>query len=149
MHSFSTSSLVSSSFYVRLALSPCGRFLAAGSSGYAGETSIFDVSPPSARSLFEETRAANVVLRGHTAEVGGIDWAQGTLATCGDDNLIRMWRPNADVAKAASADKQAPERWHYSGAWQPKLVNRRLARASAGPPPTQAPPTEADAMECD
>lgn len=83
MHTFSAPALLSSSFYVRLALSPCGRFLAAGSSGLSGSTSIFDVSAPSARRIYGDTRDAGVVLNGHTAEVGAVDWAHDTVSGAG------------------------------------------------------------------
>lgn len=70
------------------------------------------------------------------------------LATCGDDNLVRMWRPNSEVAHAARRDINAPERWHYSGAWAPKNVKSRMLRSSPGPQTASA-RMATDAMDCD
>lgn len=80
MHTFSASSLLSSSFYVRMAISPCGRYLSCGNSGNGYGTHIFDVSAPSARRVYGETKRASAILRGHTHEVGGIDWANDAVS---------------------------------------------------------------------
>ena len=68
------------------------------------------------------------------------------LATCGDDNIVRFWRPDAQVAKSARADTQAPERWHYSGTW-PHRNSRMTATLAAAGPSGMA--SGGDAMQCD
>ena len=165
MHTFSSpASLLSSSFYVRLSMSPDGRYLACGSSGLGYGTSIFDTTTTASRRVFGETREASAVLNGHRQEVGSLDWADGAvspasacsatprrlvgpgaeplppslqLATCGDDLSVRVWRPNAHVAQRALAADDADERWHYSGAWSP--LPKKTGTVSA----------ETSAMECD
>ncbi|KAF8138254.1 WD40-repeat-containing domain protein [Boletus edulis] len=97
------------SFYVRLASSPCGRWLASGCSGKNGSSFLFDVS--NAARL--KSLAAAVELRGQTGEVGAVDWAHETLATCADDGTVRLWRPNYDVYQKCLSDPDA-ERWNWS-----------------------------------
>ena len=81
MHTFSSpASLLSSSFYVRLSMSPDGRYLACGSSGLGYGTSIFDTTTTASRRVFGETREASAVLHGHRQEVGSLDWANGAVS---------------------------------------------------------------------
>ena len=138
MHVFSSPSFVSSSFYVRLAISPCGRYLAAGSSGSGYNTHIWDLKTQRSSRLYGETKEAGVVLKGHTGEVGGVDWAGDTvrknshptyskteipvcqLATCGDDYLVRLWRPNAHTSNAARLSEDNECKWRWSGTWDQK-----------------------------
>lgn len=81
MHTFSSPSLLSSSFYVRLSISPCGRYLASGSSGNGFSTNIWDLKThSSARQVYGETRECSVALKGNTEEVSGIDWADDTVS---------------------------------------------------------------------
>ena len=79
MHVFSSPSFLSSSFYIRLSISPCGRYLAAGSSGSGFKTHIWDLKTQQSSRLFSTTKTASVALDGHTAEVGGLDWANDTV----------------------------------------------------------------------
>ncbi|KLO12843.1 WD40 repeat-like protein [Schizopora paradoxa] len=73
------------SFYVKIGTSPCGRWLASGSSH--GSAFLFDVGSGEGR---------GVELRGQEGEVGALDWADGALATCADDGTVRVWRPDLD-----------------------------------------------------
>lgn len=93
---YSHPELAGNSFYLRLAMSPCGRWLATGraagalSAGTAqGSIFLFDTAGP---------RREGVVLRGSQAgEVGGLDWGgDGTLAACGDDGTVRVWRTDEE-----------------------------------------------------
>lgn len=105
-----------SSFYVRLARSPCGRWLASGCSGKNGSSFLFDVSNAarlSASPYSKQSLAAAVELRGQTGEVGAVDWANEMLATCADDGTVRVWRPNYDVYQKCLSDPDA-ERWNWS-----------------------------------
>lgn len=70
----------SSSFYIRLAISPDGRYLAAGSTSQGWQTSIWDLQNHSARTVYGETKQAAVALKGHRHEVGGLDWADGVVS---------------------------------------------------------------------
>lgn len=97
------------SFYVRAALSPCGRWLANGSTA-DGRVFLFDVGS-SARWAGGSAQA--VVLRGQRGEVGALDWAQGMLATCADDATVRIWRPDIGVHRRCLEDSEEM-RWHWS-----------------------------------
>ena len=65
-----------SSFYPRLALSPCGTFLAAGSSN--GRLVLWD-----AKRLLTPGATAKedaVILDAHTAEVSSVDWSHDNVS---------------------------------------------------------------------
>ncbi|GJJ07363.1 hypothetical protein Clacol_001565 [Clathrus columnatus] len=99
---FSHPNLTVKSFYVKLAASPCGRWLACGSS--SGGTYIWDVNDRSSSSPIE--------LISSTKEVGSLDWAFDTLATCCDDGTVRIWRPNLDIASQCRANPEE-EKWNW------------------------------------
>lgn len=105
-------------FYVRLAASPCGRWLAGGNA-VDGRAYLFDVA-----SAASATRAKDVgqfgwdppvELKGHTGEVGAMDWADGMLATCSDDGTVRVWKPDIEVARRC-ADEPEEMKWEWSWA---------------------------------
>ncbi|KAF7331828.1 Small monomeric GTPase [Mycena kentingensis (nom. inval.)] len=75
-------------FYVKVATSSCGRWLATGGAaglGVAGSAFLFDVSNAS-RS--REVAESGVELQGQSGDVGCVDWAaEGMLGTCWDDGI--------------------------------------------------------------
>lgn len=73
--------MCSSSFYIRLSISPDGRYLAAGSSSLGWQTSIWDLQARNAKNVYGETKNATVALKGHGHEVGGIDWADECVSS--------------------------------------------------------------------
>lgn len=93
----------SSSFYVRMSVSPCGRWIGTGST-VGGGAYIWDAADP---------RRRPIRLQGHDTEVSGIDWAADALATCADDARIRLWRPDLHFGRMDSHD---PAREAYAGA---------------------------------
>ncbi|KAI5120503.1 hypothetical protein M0805_000088 [Coniferiporia weirii] len=100
--------MATNSFYVRTAVSPCGRWLASGGAG--GSAFLFDVA---AGNSGEELSVRGVELKGQEGEVGAIDWADGALATCADDGTVRIWRP--DVERHRTCTEQPEEaRWDWS-----------------------------------
>lgn len=110
---YSHENLQTSSFYLGLSLSPCGRWLASGGSGNKGSAFLFDVE-----------RAANPVsgvqtgieLRGGAAEVGAVDWAHDTISTCADDGVVRVWRPDlATRLKCAETPEESKWDWLWAG----------------------------------
>jgi denticleless len=102
------------SFYVRVAVSPCGNWLASGSNG-TGSVFLYDVSNALRPSKMTPTHAsAGVELRGQKGEVGAVDWAEGMLATCADDGSVRVWRPDVDVYRGCIEE---PEESKWNWAW--------------------------------
>jgi len=103
----------SNSFYVGLALSPCGRWLASGGTGKQGSGFLFDVSNAARPSW--TTPQQGVELRGQLGEVGGVDWADHMLATCADDGTVRVWRPDVETYQTCR-DHPEEKRWDWSWA---------------------------------
>mmetsp|Transcript_41118 Transcript_41118/g.68345 ORF Transcript_41118/g.68345 Transcript_41118/m.68345 type:complete len:483 (-) Transcript_41118:132-1580(-) len=71
------------SFYVKAAFSPDGRFVVSGSSDYG--VYLWEVARPETPPL---------KLSGHKGEVTGVAWSPSDfckLATCSDDNSMRLW----------------------------------------------------------
>ncbi|KAH7930754.1 WD40 repeat-like protein [Leucogyrophana mollusca] len=106
------------SFYVRLAASPCGRWLASGNAGRNGSFFLFDVSNAGRASVSSYARCSNpaqtmVELRGQTGEIGAVDWADGMVATCADDGTVRVWRPDVEVYRKCAADPQE-QKWEWT-----------------------------------
>ncbi|GBC05532.1 hypothetical protein RclHR1_06280005 [Rhizophagus clarus] len=75
-----------SSFYIRLACSPDGRYIASGSSDKS--IYIWEVDFPGAEP---------VVLKAHENEVTSLSWSNDieTIASCSDDTTLRIWRINS------------------------------------------------------
>ena len=92
---FSHPNMVTNSFYVRISLSPCGRWLASGGTG--GSAFLFDVSQSDPLRSGRAYVTPGVQLPGQRGEVGALDWANESLATCADDGTVRIWRPDSDI----------------------------------------------------
>jgi denticleless len=108
---FADQSLQASSFYVGIAVSPCGKWLASGSAGKEGKGFLFDVSNAYRPSHARE--GAGVGFKGQVGEVGAVDWAQGMLATCADDGTVRVWRPDVEVYNHC-VEKPEESKWDWS-----------------------------------
>ncbi|KAJ8355600.1 hypothetical protein SKAU_G00183940 [Synaphobranchus kaupii] len=73
-----------SSFYVKSCLSPDDQFLASGSSDH--QAYIWTVS---------DSKCPPVMLQGHSQEVTSVAWCPTDftkIASCSDDNTVRIWR---------------------------------------------------------
>uniref|UniRef100_A0A8C5MMJ3 Denticleless E3 ubiquitin n=1 Tax=Leptobrachium leishanense TaxID=445787 RepID=A0A8C5MMJ3_9ANUR len=84
-----------STFYIKSSISPDGRFLLSGSSDH--NAYIWQVCDP---------QAPPVTLQGHSQEVTSVTWCQSDftkIATCSDDNTVRLWRLNRN-SKTDKAD---------------------------------------------
>ena len=108
------------SFYVKLAASPCGRWLASGNAA-DGRAYLFDVASRASAARGRDVGAGQdewdgaVELRGQmVGEVGAMDWAEGALAMCGDDGTVRVWRPDVEVARRCA---EAPEEMKWEWSW--------------------------------
>ncbi|NP_775348.1 denticleless protein homolog [Danio rerio] len=76
----------SSSFYVKSTVSPDDQFLASGSSDH--NVYIWRISDP---------KQAPMMLQGHSQEVTSVAWCPTDftkIASCSDDNTVRIWRLN-------------------------------------------------------
>lgn len=107
---FAHENLQTSSFYVGLSVSPCGRWLACGGSSHKGNSFLFDVenaARPGSRPQ------QGIELQGQKGEVGAVDWAQNMLATCTDDGTVRIWRPDID-ARMKCLENPEESRWDWS-----------------------------------
>jgi denticleless len=100
--------LQGNSFYVGLALSPCGRWLASGGTGAQGSNFLFDVSDAG-------QSQRGVELRGQLGEVGALDWSEDSLTTCADDGTVRVWRPDIETYRACT-EQPEEKRWDWSWA---------------------------------
>jgi denticleless len=88
-----------STFYIGLSISPCGQWLASGTVTNLkskGSCLLFDARG-AGRGVYDIL--PGVELTCQEGEVGTVDWADGQLAACSDDGLIRIWRPDAGVYK--------------------------------------------------
>ncbi|KAH9853682.1 WD40-repeat-containing domain protein [Lenzites betulinus] len=102
------------SFYVRMAASPCGRWLATGG-GNEGRAYLYDISTAGrVGGIGSAGWGAGVELRGQKGEVGAVDWAEGMLATCADDGTVRVWRPDIDLSRRCRED---PQEMGWNWAW--------------------------------
>lgn len=100
--------MVANSFYVRVSVSPCGRWMATG--GQGGSAFLFDVGAGSTDKLVTE----GVELRGQEGEVGAVDWGHDTLATCADDGTVRIWRPDSEAHRRCT---EVPEEAKWDWSW--------------------------------
>ncbi|PVG04198.1 WD40 repeat-like protein [Serendipita vermifera] len=115
----STDTSSSASFFSKLSLSPCGRWLASG--GRGGRTRLYDVSN---KDCF--VQRAPVTLYGQAQEVTGLNWGNnGVLATCSDDKTVRIWRPNREQALRCRQDSDASWHWKWAGQ-EPSETEKRM-----------------------
>lgn len=99
--------MATNSFYVRTAVSPCGRWLASGGAG--GSAFLFDIGAGGSELGCME----GVELRGQEGEVGTVDWADGAVATCADDGTVRVWRPDIERFRLC-AENPDEAKWDWS-----------------------------------
>ncbi|KAJ7117351.1 cell division cycle protein cdt2 [Mycena crocata] len=96
-------------FYVKLAASPCGRWLASGGAGVTGSSFMFDVSNATRATAGSTT---GVELKAQSGDAGGVDWASDMLSTCWDDGMVRVWRPQVETHRAC-VESPDEKRWDW------------------------------------
>jgi len=110
--SYTHENMTATSFYLGMSVSPCGRWLACGGAGPNGNSYVFDVENacrPGFRPL------PGLELLGQSGEACAVDWGFGQLATCADDGVVRIWRP--DLEQRQLCEGQPEEcRWDWSWA---------------------------------
>ncbi|KAL4673393.1 hypothetical protein H8959_017327 [Pygathrix nigripes] len=92
-----------STFYVKSSLSPDDQFLVSGSSDEAAY--IWKVSTP---------WQPPTVLLGHSQEVTSVCWCPSDftkIATCSDDNTLKIWRLNRGLEEKPGSDKFSMVGW--------------------------------------
>ncbi|KAG2370070.1 WD40-repeat-containing domain protein [Suillus spraguei] len=109
--------LQTNSFYVRLATSPCGRWLASGSTNRAGSLFLFDISNagrvgPSYGKEAGEPISPTVRFRAQSGEIGAVDWARDMVASCADDGTVRIWRPDLEVYQSCISNSEE-QKWEW------------------------------------
>ncbi|KAM4692717.1 denticleless protein homolog [Discoglossus pictus] len=86
-----------STFYVKSSVSPYGQFLLSGSSDH--NAYIWQVSDP---------QVPPFTLQGHSQEVTSVTWCPSDftkIATCSDDNTVRIWRLKRSGKESVESDK--------------------------------------------
>lgn len=92
-----------STFYVKSSLSPDDQFLISGSSDEAAY--IWKISMP---------WHPPTVLLGHSQEVTSVCWCPSDftkIATCSDDNTLKIWRLNRGLEEKPGSDKHSIVGW--------------------------------------
>lgn len=104
-------------FYVKLAASPCGRWLATGGAGHGASGSSFAFDVSNATHASGSGTETGVELKGYggARDAGGVDWASDMLSTCWDDGMVRVWRPDIETYRAC-LERPEDKRWDWSWA---------------------------------
>ncbi|WWC67141.1 uncharacterized protein I206_101048 [Kwoniella pini CBS 10737] len=109
---FTDPNLLVSSFYIRLSISPDGRYLSSGSC--KGGVMTWDTLNRNTDKATRMTLGEGGVQWpvGKEREVGAVDWGKDMLAASSDDLATRIWRSNRDAAKWLKDDPiKASEEW--------------------------------------
>ncbi|CAK5276039.1 unnamed protein product [Mycena citricolor] len=103
-------------FYVKLSTSACGRWLASGGARLDGSESssafVFDVDSQGQRRTGHQSSNALELKGSGDGDSGGLDWAEGMLATCWDQGVVRIWRPEAQSHRSC-LDNPENSRWDW------------------------------------
>ena len=114
---FSHETMRTNSFYVKSAISPCGRWIVTGSSDR--KAFLYDVSNASRN--FEispwEGKCSMVELGGNRSEVGAVDWGHDIFAAC-CDRAVRVWRPDIETRRLCERDPEE-QKWNWN--WATRL----------------------------
>ncbi|WVQ94312.1 hypothetical protein IAU59_001391 [Kwoniella sp. CBS 9459] len=109
LRTYTDPNLLVSSFYIRLAVSPDGRYLSSGSC--RGGVMTWDTRSPSG----QDDKATRLGMgmggvvwpEGKEREVCAVDWGKDMLAASSDDLATRIWRSNRDAARWLKDDPAA------------------------------------------
>ena len=111
---FSHETMRTNSFYIKSAISPCGRWMITGSSDR--KAFLYDVSNASRN--FEisswEGKGSVVELAGTRSEVGAVDWGHDIFAAC-YDRAVRVWRPDVETRRLCEDDSEE-QTWNWNWA---------------------------------
>lgn len=113
---FSHETMRMNSFYVKSAISPCGKWMITGSSDR--KAFLYDVGNASRN--FEisswEGRGCAVELSGIHSEVGAVDWGHDIFAAC-YDKTVRVWRSDVEMRRLCEEDPEE-KKWNWTWAQQ-------------------------------
>ncbi|KAM9798554.1 denticleless protein homolog [Neosynchiropus ocellatus] len=113
---------LNSSFYVKSSISPDGQFLASGSSD--NHMYIWKISDP---------EQPPMTLQGHNEEVTCVAWCPTDftkIASCSDDQTVRIWRLHRDMEGAELSIGEA----NLVGWARPVLTTKPTSREEKTPP---------------
>jgi denticleless len=114
---FSHETMRTNSFYIKSAISPCGKWMITGSSDR--KAFLYDVSNASRN--FEispwEGKGGVVELEGSRSEVGAVDWGHDIFAAC-YDRVVRVWRPDIETHRLCEDDPEE-QKWNWN--WAKRL----------------------------
>ncbi|KAM3861045.1 denticleless protein homolog [Diretmus argenteus] len=113
---------LNSSFYVKSTISPDDQFLASGSSDH--QAYVWKISDP---------KHPPMMLQGHSQEVTSVAWCPTDftkIASCSDDNTVRIWRLDRGIDGSKSSVGEA----NLVGWACPKSTPRTLTGAESTPP---------------
>ncbi|XP_006888072.1 PREDICTED: denticleless protein homolog [Elephantulus edwardii] len=138
-----------STFYVKSSLSPDDQFLISGSSDEAAY--IWKVSTP---------QYPPTVLLGHSQEVTSVCWCPSDftkIATCSDDNTLKIWRLNRSLQEKPVGDRSSLVGWASQKKKQEQAGQVTVASSQYTPakvpkitsdPPVSSPSSAACAPSC-
>ncbi|XP_069464629.1 denticleless protein homolog [Ambystoma mexicanum] len=126
-----------STFYIKSSVSPDDEFLLSGSSDQTAY--IWRVSDP---------QHPPMMLQGHSQEVTSVAWCPSDftkIATCSDDNTVRIWRLNRGTGEEQTtagqpdlvgwACQKEPENWQYKALHRtPDKIPRQQSRSFVSSP---------------
>ena len=114
---FSHETMRTNSFYVKSAISQCGRWMVTGSSDR--KAFLYDVSnaPRNLEISSWEGKCSVVELGGNRSEVGAVDWGHDIFAAC-HDRAVRVWRPDIETRRLCERDPEE-QKWNWS--WATRL----------------------------
>ncbi|MCJ8743833.1 hypothetical protein PDJAM_G00098920 [Pangasius djambal] len=114
-----------SSFYVKSSVSPDDQFLASGSSD--SHAYVWKISDPD---------QAPVMLQGHSQEVTSVTWSPSDftkIATCSDDNTVRIWRLSRSVDRESAAGDLNLVGWAHRKIQTPSRPSGSFPQADVTP----------------
>lgn len=98
------------SFFCKLSTSACGRWLATG--GGSGYAALFDISGKSDVVVDRRPVIVRTESSRPESEVTAVSWAMpDTIALCSEE-VVSVWRADADQARACREDQKDSE-WHW------------------------------------
>lgn len=116
----------SSSFFVRISLSPDGQYLASGS----GDKGVYIWNVDATRDSSADVNPV-CCLTGHEVEVTCVDWCKvgWRIASCGDDMKHRLWEMDPGIENNGSASNESGREYYVGQAEMKPFEYRSVGRS--------------------